>query len=127
MAIHQLASGWLWPRMQLTKPKKDVKLRRLRIVCKRALHHGQNACHRNDSVVPRWGRRMAEPDPREAGDAGKGRHDGGGPSALLRRPGSVSHVAVAEVPAPGGRCKQILPDAAVPRSAALAASKRLGL
>ena len=36
-------------------------------------------------------RRVAEPDPREAGNAGKGRHDGGGPSALLRRPGfSVS-------------------------------------
>ena len=36
-------------------------------------------------------RRVAEPDPREAGDAGKGAgHDGGGPSALRRRSGSVS-------------------------------------
>ena len=33
------AGEWLWHRKQLTKPKKDVKPRPLRRVCKRALYH----------------------------------------------------------------------------------------
>ena len=53
-------------------------------------------------------RRMAEPDPREAGDAGKGTgHCGCGPMALLQRSARESRIASREVPTPADDCKGI--------------------
>ena len=57
-------------------------------------------------------RHVAEPDPREAGDAGKGAgHDGGGPSwSGLSITGRVSLAAPGGVPSNAGDCKRIPPE-----------------
>ena len=52
-------------------------------------------------------RHVAEPDPRKAGDAGKGAgHGGRGPSVLLHRSPCGSRIAARQVPSPSGDCKR---------------------